>query len=39
MDVMTCNLVGWHARKDLEVFGGKGVLCPHHCKASVVLDT
>ena len=39
VDVTTHNLVGWHARKNLEVFSGEGVLCPRHCKANVVPDT
>ena len=39
VDVMTYNLIGRHAKKDLEVFDGKGVWCTCHCKASVVPDT
>ena len=36
MDVMTHNLVGGQARKDLEFFDGEGVLCPRHGKVSIV---
>ena len=38
VDMTTHNLVGGHAGKDLELFGGKGILCPHHSKASIVPD-
>jgi len=38
VDMTTHNLVGGHAGKDLDLFGGKGVLCPRHGKASIVPD-
>ena len=39
VEVTTHNLVIGHAKKDLEVFSGEGVLCPRHYKANIVLDT